>query len=45
MTLKEAKKELNQLVKSFENADYVSMTELEHAIILTKRILEMGGKP
>lgn len=40
MTIREAKLELNRLVREAQNADYVPMADVERAIYLTKIIKE-----
>lgn len=40
MTLREAKLELNRLVREAKDADYVPMADIERAIYLTKIIKE-----
>lgn len=41
--IKQLKKQINSLTKRFQYADYVSMTEMEHYLFLTKRVLDLGG--
>ena len=40
MTIREAKLELNRLVREAQNAEYVPMADIERAIYLTKLIKE-----
>lgn len=43
MTIKEAKNELNRLVREAKDADYVPMADLDRSIYLVKFIKENGG--
>lgn len=43
MTVKQAKLELNRLVREAKDADYVPMADLERSIYLVKFIKENGG--
>lgn len=44
MTVKQAKLELNRLVREAKEADYVPMADLDRSIYLVKFIKANGGK-
>ena len=44
MTVREAKLELNRLVREAKDADYVPMADLDRSIYLVKFIKENEGK-